>query len=245
MKHRDRAEAERDRGGDGGAEDEQEDDQQDRHRDQLASLRGADRVVLDRPGQGRGPRLGGFDRRMHLVFEHFVDDRHLVLDRRVGVDVEVGDDQGAARLGAEGSGRAAVPGRDRGHALLAAQGTDQAGALSVDRLRRAFEEDREDRRVAEVFAQRRVRLFGPGAGDVERAGAEPVLEAEAEGREDDNQDRGGGQGSARVPQRHRGTRLVARLGARTVVLPPAPPREHTCSLAPRPTERAKRRGRVC
>ena len=52
------AEDERDRRGDRRAEDEQEDDEQDRQRDQLAALGGVDRLVLDRPREGRVAGLG-------------------------------------------------------------------------------------------------------------------------------------------------------------------------------------------
>ena len=64
-----RAEDERDRRGDRRAEDEQEDDQEDRQGDQLAALGGGDRLVLDRPREGRVAGLGRPDRRVDLLGE--------------------------------------------------------------------------------------------------------------------------------------------------------------------------------
>ena len=169
------AEDEGDRRGDRRAEDEQEDEEEDRQRDQLAALGGGDRFVLDLAGEGRVAGLGGPDRRPDVLFEDRVELVDRVVDGIRQVDVEVGDDQGLARPRAQALDGAAVPGRERRHLRVGgAQGPDQPRALDFDRAARAAEEDREGRRVAEVFVEDPGRRGGGGAGNVERGRAEPT-----------------------------------------------------------------------
>ena len=154
------------------------------------------------------------------------DQRHPVVDRLVEVVVEVGDDQGPAGTGPQLADRADVPGRERGHFRVAAQVADQRRPLAVDRRRLALQQDRERSGIAEVLAQHAVGVVNLGAGDIERAGAELLLEAEAEGDEDGDEDRGDRQRAARVAQHQRRARLALTLSARVIPRPPAPPHRH-------------------
>ena len=179
-------------GRDRGAEDEQQDDQQEGQRDQLAALGGVDRLVLDRPREGREARLGGADRRVDAFTEDLFDFGDGVVDRGFDVDVEVREDQRLAGARTKGSDHPPVPGREGVDLGIAAQGPDQGRALAVDRGRGPAQEDRERRGVAEMLAQDLVGPRGLGAGDVERGRVEPVLDPgpeHAQHDQDDGRDR--------------------------------------------------------
>ena len=137
------------------------------------ALGGGDRFVLDRPREGGEAGLRRPHRRRHLFFEDFVEFVDLVADRVVDVDVEVGEDQRLVRRRAQVADFALVPGRDGRHLRVAgAQLVDERRALFLDLLRRALEQDREGRRVAEVLAQDLVGAVGVRARDVERGRVE-------------------------------------------------------------------------
>ena len=97
----------------------------------------ADRLVLDRPREAGEARLGRADRGRDPLFEGAVEVGDGVPDRLLGADVEVDQDQGLARPGAQAGDAAAVPGRDRRDRRVGAQRADQRRALRVERRRRA------------------------------------------------------------------------------------------------------------
>ena len=115
----------------------------------------------------------------------------------------------SARMSARrGPGRrrcdgAPVPGGEGGDLWIAAQGADQLRALPVDRRGRAAEEDREGRRVAEVFAQHPVGARGRSARDFDRARAELLLESDAEAPRTTMKSSGNRERRARVAQQGR------------------------------------------
>ena len=219
---RDRAEAEWDQRRDRRAKDEQEDDQQDRHRDQLSALEGVDRFVLNLLRSGGKARLGGADRCVDLRFENAFKARNRLIDRLVDTNVEVGKDECAARAGTQLPDRARVPGRERRDPWVMAQGADQRRALPVDRRGRAPEKDREERGRAEVLTQHPVGARGRGAGDLDRTGAQPLVEPGAEDDQDEDEQRSDRQRAPRVAQHRRGAGLVPAPKARIVVSPFAP-----------------------
>ncbi len=218
------AEAERDQGRDRGAEDEQQDDQQEGQRDQLAALGGVDRLVLDRPREGRETRLGGADRRADVVGEDLLDFGDGVVDRGFDVDVEVGEDQRLAGARTKGGDHPPVPGREGVDLGIAPQCPNQCRALAVDRGRGTAQEDREGGGVAEILAQDLVGSRGLGAGHVERGRVEPVLDPGPEHPQHDQDD---GRDREHDPRVAHGPGIAtAGAGVAWVYVSPAPPPSH-------------------
>ena len=100
---------------------------------------------------GLGRRYGRVDVGSEGAFER----RHGVADHRGERPVEVDEDEGAIRTGAQGSGRGVFPGGDGGGGAVEAQRRDQARTLAVDRRRRAAQHDSEGHRFAEIGAGER------------------------------------------------------------------------------------------
>ena len=200
--HGDGAEAERDRRRDRRAEDEQEDDQQDRQGDQLAALGGGDRLFLDRPREAWRSRSGWRAPAAWIVFfERAGSSCGTVSLTAVSMSTWK-----SARIRAWrglGRRRATAP-RSQGESVVTLgsrrRARTSAGPWRSSAAGRALQQDRRTARsVAEVLAQHRVGARGFGAGDVERARAEPAVEPQPEQREQDDRDRQGGQGAPRPP----------------------------------------------
>jgi hypothetical protein len=117
------------------------------------------------------------------VFEHLVEQRHLVVDGLVIGDVEIEQDEGAPGARPQPGDRASIPGREGRDLRIAPQRPDQRGALFVKSLRRTLEEEHERRRVAEVLVQHPGGAIGVRTGDFDRARIQLFLEAETEHRE--------------------------------------------------------------
>ena len=150
-----RAEEKRNRRRDQGAKDQEQDDDQQRGGEQLGPLGGAQRFLLQGPGDRRESGL----RRRHGTVdaggEGAFERRYGVADRRRERQVVVDQDEGAIRTRAKGGGRAVFPGGDRRRGAVAAQRRDQARALAVDGRRRAAQHDGEWHRFAEILAGER------------------------------------------------------------------------------------------
>ena len=95
-----------------------------------------------------------------------------------------------------------------------------SGPCSSIACERAPKEDDEGGRVAEVFVLHAGGPAGLGAVDFDRARIEPALEAEAENRQDRDDQGADGQRPLRVAQHQRRPRLLVPLSARTVASAP-------------------------
>src|SRR3954447_16075202 len=113
-------------------------------------LSARDRLVLDRAREGGDAGLIGANRSVNGFLEGAVEQRNLVVDRFVVVDVKVEEDEGAPRRGAEAAGRPPIPRGERGDFGILAKLANQLWPLFVDRLWGALEVDDKGSRVAEV-----------------------------------------------------------------------------------------------
>ena len=151
--HRRGAEEQRDRRRDRRAEDEEQDQQQERDRDQLGGPGRVDRFVLDRPREGRVPGLRRADRRPYSLRQDPVQPWHPVLDRILGVEVKVGENQRLARRRPQ---PLQVP-PSQGESVVApgsaAQPPNEPRPLTIEGGGGAAKQDRERSRVAEVLPQ--------------------------------------------------------------------------------------------
>ena len=207
--------------------------QEDRQRDQLGPLAAADRLVLDRAQERGEAALGRPHRRVDRFFDRLVDQRHLVVDRLVEVDVEVGDDQGAAGARPQLPDRADVPGRERGHfgsrrrlRISSGPWRSIAAGLPCSRIANGAVSPKYWRSMP-LASWTLVPLMSSELGVSLSSRLKPKATRTSD------EDQGDGERPARVSQHQWRARLSLTLSARVIPRPPAPPHRHACSLAVR------------
>ena len=170
---------------------------------------------------------------MDVVFEDPVELGDRVVDRVA--ERRRGSRRGSARGAGSGRRRPTAP-RSQGERVVTA-GSRRAGRGPARGPWRSIaaagprEQDRERRRVAEVFAQHSLAREDGGPGDVERGRAEPAVDAGAEDAEDE-QEHAAAASAARGWRSSSGGR--ATVGSAPLLVAPAPPQDTRGSLATGP-----------